>query len=487
MTTLDSTLRRRTEALLPDYLPRCRWFRSKARAIASVSIEAIAPLGDAAESPALAVIRAEYPDGEPERYALPLILVSPDAGNTFPENARIGTVQTPEGEGVLCDAAWDATFRAAFFDLLSGRREAKLEGGLLRGRPVAGGLPAGAGNASKVLGAEQSNTSIRYESGHFAKLYRKLDDGINPEPEVLRFLREHTDYRHVPEFASALEWEQSGASTPVTVALMVDFVAADGDAWEAALKRLAKVFGTADAALPDSFAAWIRLLGTRTGELHAALASRADVPDFAPEPLEETDLDRVRTGVRTQLKDALAILEQRLNELAPEAKRLADTVTRARGRLEALLDFTSDGDLGRKMRTHGDLHLGQILATGDDVRILDFEGEPGRPLTEARRKQSPLRDAAGMLRSFHYAAHTAAREVGRPGDAGRVAEALCEMFLSGYFPAAQPAGRPVDTKTRDAVLDLFVLEKAVYELLYELNNRPDWVEIPLSGLAALAD
>lgn len=484
--SLDPALRARVEALLPEYLPRCRWFRSKTREIASARLEATAPLGQATGFPVLAVVRTEYRDGGSERYALPLTFLPENTGSGFPDGARIGTFAAPGGERILCDASWDAGFRAALFDLLSGAHAGTLDGGTLRGRPVAGGrLPEGRGNASRVLGAEQSNTSARYDSGHFAKIYRKLGDGVNPEPEVLRFLREHTAYRHVPEFASALEWARAGDDAPITVALLVDFVAADGDAWKVALKRLAEVFASGDASLPESFAAWIRLLGKRTGELHDALASRPDVAAFAPEPLTAADLERVRSGIRAQLTEAFEALQRRLDELSPETKLLANGVTRARGRLESLLDFDAKGDLGRKIRAHGDLHLGQILVTGDDVCILDFEGEPGRPLSEARRRQSPLRDAAGMLRSFHYAAHTAARAAGKPGDAPRLADALCDRFLSGYLPAAATAGLPADAGARDSLLRLFVIEKAVYELLYELNNRPDWVEIPLDGLAAL--
>jgi maltose alpha-D-glucosyltransferase/alpha-amylase len=219
-------------------------------------------------------------------------------------------------------------------------------------------------------------------------------------------------------------------------------------------------------------------LGGRVGELHAALAARPEDPDFAREPLAGSDLAAARTGSLGRLADAAGAL-------GPE------TAARLREKLRVA------APVGAKIRVHGDLHLGQVLLAADGPRILDFEGEPGRPLEEARRKASPLKDAAGMLRSFHYAAHSAARALAARGagdvDSGRAeafADALGAAFRDAWFRAVEPARlfppRAGDNAEVLALLNFFILEKALYELEYERNNRPDWVAIPLAGLRALA-
>lgn len=522
---LNGPLRARLERdLLPQWLPQRRWFRSKARKITAVTVEAAIPLRAENSATVFSILQVTFAEGEPERYALPLVLLAPEAAAALPEAAVLTSVDTPEGQRTLCDACWDAGFRAALVAALSGEpgeteakevTEATKKGGTLRGKPASsGGLHADAGKTSKLLYAEHSNTAFICESKNspatFVKLYRRLEAGVHPEPEMLRFLREHTGYRHVPGFLSSLEWipPHGGKEEAFTAVLAQDFVAGQGDAWEYALRALGASGNpdTKDKLLSKELRDWASLLGRRTGELHTALGSRPDIADFAPEPLTEADLEAVRRGARALLADGLAALEKKLPDLPATTAALARTVLAARNRLETLLDQTGRGTDGEtsniKTRTHGDLHLGQILVTGDDVRILDFEGEPGRALAEARVKQSPLRDAAGMLRSFHYAAHAAARAKGAEDTedaevsesaqehalmhAEAAAEGLHAAFVSGYDAALQGTALPTARDHRD-LLALFVLEKAVYELHYELNNRPAWADIPLRGLAALCN
>lgn len=500
--------------LLPTWLPARRWFRSKSRAPAAVVFEAAFPC-DASEpgEAVLAVVRVDFADGDPERYQLPLALLTPDAAGDFPEAARIAAVATPDGERVLVDAGWHAGFRNALRDLLGGARLERPFGGILRGRPVPAGVEVFAAKpapASRPLGGEQSNTSFLGDDA-FVKLYRRLEPGPHPEPEMLRFLREHTDYRGVPAFLSGLEWIRGGDES-FTVALAQEPVFGD-DAWKDLLARLAPVFASADAAVPDDLAERAARLGGRVGALHAALGGPAAArhPDFAPEPVNAADLEAVRDETRALLDRALGSLAARRDALSSHAATLADTLRERRGALEALIDGAGRGagaDAGLALRTHGDLHLGQVLVAdgpdgAPDFRILDFEGEPGRTLAAARAKQSPLRDAAGMIRSLHYAAHVAANDAragaggegGPPPDPARAAaaaDALGAAFLRGYLDAAAGGGfLPAEgdgagaSGVRAALLDVFVLEKAVYELDYELNNRPDWAEIPLQGLVTL--
>jgi trehalose synthase-fused probable maltokinase len=477
--------------ILPGWLLQQRWLRSKSRVMRAVTLDVAVPL-DATAS-VFAMLRIDFAGGAPERYALPLSLLPHDPDADLPEAAVLGSVTTPHGERMLVDACHVGDFRAGLFDLLSGKTDAGGSGGALRGHPASPGLPADTGHDSRVLSAEQSNTSFVYGSGDnavFVKLYRRLEPGVHPEPEMLRFLRERTGFRGVPGFRSSLEWMPDGG-TPATVALAQEFVAGE-NAWEYALANLRPVFARSGAEIPVDFTAWVARLGTCVGTLHAALGSRPDLPEFAPEPLTAADVEAVRARTRALLDEALPSLEKMAGGPPSEVASLAHAVLEGRSHLDSLLN--GDGSAmtaGQKIRTHGDLHLGQILTAGEDVRILDFEGEPGRSLAEARVKQSPLRDTAGMLRSFHYAAHAAARDSGNSPGAGtvaRVAESLCASFLPAYF-SSQGEARviPAEAHDRAGLLHILVLEKAVYELHYELNNRPDWVAIPLAGLAALCE
>jgi maltose alpha-D-glucosyltransferase/alpha-amylase len=503
------------EALLAEWMPTRRWFRSKSKTVAAVRVEARASLGaskggDPDMDPFFCIVRVEFTEGTPERYVLPLVLWDTAAAETFPEAARAGILA---GDGpsdhatrLVCDASWDPRFPIALWELLAGHREARFDtreieggGGGLR---VSAPAPTGLGktpSAARLLGAEQSNTSFAYPPsatgpGCFIKLYRRLEEGVHPEPEMLRFLRDRGDDVHVPRFESSLVWEREG-HTPVTVGMMQDLVAGQGDAWEYTLRNLPHP--------SPVFLEWVAIAGRRVAALHAALASAPDLPDFAPEPLTAADLDRVRSGICALLDQALENLEARRNRgeflsLHRDTQNSVDRVLARPGVRERLADRLAAGSGPEetagalKIRTHGDLHLGQIFVgagtpeTGvpPDLWILDFEGEPGRPLAEARRKQSPMRDVAGMLRSFHYAAHTVLRDsLGRPEEAVALASRLCAVFWNGYAgEASRTRGAAPASGAPQAMLDLFVLEKTVYELYYELNNRPDWMEIPLRGL-----
>lgn len=480
-----------SESTLISYLPRCRWFRSKAVKLDSAIVEAQASFGTGKDSPLLAILKAAFADGSMERYALPLVSLSSRDASLLPETAVLDSASP--GETKFCDASWDARFRQALFEVLSGRGKIPLNGGMLVGKPLVLEEPdLKIENNSRVLNAEQSNTSFVFDSGYFVKLYRRLEAGIHPEPEILRFLREHTDYRRVPRFHSSLEWER-GDGPPVTVALMQEFAASDGNAWEYVLKRLQTMRERSEANIPGDLADWVSLLGRRVAELHAALASRPDVPGFAPEPLRSVDLDATRRGILRQLDSLLAILEKALPGLNPETKRLAAEIMEKQSRLYVMLKNTgSHPTLGSKIRTHGDLHLGQILAAPEDVWITDFEGEPSRTLEENRRKHSPLRDVAGMLRSFHYAVSVAARAVqkteGITSSPIMLALALDNLFMRAYC-GVNPVLKllPSAEEDRESLLNLFSLEKTIYEVMYELNNRPDWVAIPLQDLAALVN
>jgi maltose alpha-D-glucosyltransferase/alpha-amylase len=503
--------------ILPRWLPERRWFRSKARTIQTVSLETTIPLESGA---AFCILRVLFTDRETEYYSLPLALETPEVSAKLPEAARIGPLPSDTATRVLIDACWNAAFRTDLFELLSGKSTHKNEPDLvevLRGHPASSASLHGiSGTVSRVLSAEQSNTAFVYGSGRnavFVKLYRKLEPGLHPEPEMLRFLREHTTFRNVPEFYSALEWTPAGG-TPATAALAQEFLPGGVNAWEYFLDQLTvwtlmvrepRKHSTPE--LSNAFLSLVTRMGQRVGEMHAALGSRDEITGFAPEPLSATDIKATRRETQARLEDSLGRIGETSIEYVDTTMRLQHLVKQRADRLRALLlgeepvdlPATSDGSrpefpperTGKKIRTHGDLHLGQILIEGEDIRILDFEGEPGRTLAEARVKYSPLRDVAGMLRSFHYAAHVAHKNSGGSPSEENIPESqwaeLKTRFLAGYYTAAAGTGLlPESEADRGRLLDLFTLEKALYELQYEWNNRPDWVGIPLHGLVSLA-
>ncbi len=502
--------------VLPQWLPQRRWFRSKTQSIQVVDLEAVFPcqtLGVLGADAVFTVLRVTFSTGAVERYLLPLGLLAPGDTSDLPEAALLGPVETPAGARLLIDACWHAGFRTWLLEVLAGHHEALGSGGALRGYPAFGqtfsGTPLA---ASRVLNAEQSNTALVYGQGPealFVKLYRRLEAGIHAEPEMLRFLSEQTTFRHAPQFISSLEWIDPLGQTYTTV-LAAEFLADATDMWSYVLDGLrAKPQGDDIAGLPAALHATAALIGRRVGEFHRAAASHTDGAAFAPEPFTMADAISARARARASLaegvRDVQALLATPPLHFEHEAHALLDGQARLFERIEAAVHAVGHGSTGFKIRTHGDLHLGQILIhTGSatpEIRILDFEGEPGRPLAAAREKQSPLRDVAGMLRSFHYAAHASVllsenhhEQVPSHAQPDARAAALCASFLDEYFTVLDRVENlegggilPDTTEARRALLDLFVLEKATYELQYECNNRPSWMVIPLRGLLALCE
>ncbi len=316
------------------------------------------------------------------------------------------------------------------------------------------------------MGAEQSNTSVVLDDALVLKVYRRLEAGINPELELLRFLTEH-GFAHIPPLAGWYAYW--GRLMDATLGILQAYVRAEQDGWSFALAALAEA--------PERFVAQARRLGEITGAMHASLASDSSDPAFAPDEPSAEALGLLTATIDEEIAGAFADLPE-LDVLAPIAGRGEDV-------REELRLVSHAGPLGRMIRHHGDYHLGQVLWTGDDWVVIDFEGEPARGLTERRRKRSALRDVAGMLRSFAYAASAAeiARGVAAPPDWETRAR---EEFLAGYLPVVEPLGLlPAGRAQTARLLAVFELEKAVYELRYELDHRPDWLRIPVAGIARL--
>jgi trehalose synthase-fused probable maltokinase len=425
-----------SEHLSPEWIASQRWFRSKQRPITSVTEVDRAPLTDDA---VLAVLEVAYRDGgEPDQYLLPLV----------------GDREPADGDG-----AWRA-FVGAMSDgaVLEGRNgrfvaSSTASMGDLLDRPIDR-------LTERRLGVEQSNTSVVLGDRLILKLYRLLEAGENPDLEVSAFLTD-AGFTDTPAVAGALVHESGGKAA--AAAMLQAFVPSSGDAWSAMLDELAVD--------PDRATRIAAQVGDLTARMHRALASRPGDTAFPARPATPEETAGWRASGERQLAQAVAAVSgdahSRLVQLAPRiTARFADT-------------FGSAGGEAAVSRIHGDYHLGQLLARHDGgFSVIDFEGEPARPLAERREPSSPLRDVAGMLRSLDYAARTA--EAGRHAagfDAGRWLIDTRAALLGGY------GGIGPD---RQGLLDAFELEKACYEVRYEANNRPSWLWLPLAAVERLA-
>jgi trehalose synthase-fused probable maltokinase len=322
--------------------------------------------------------------------------------------------------------------------------------------------------STRVIGSEQSNTSVVFDEELILKVYRRLEAGINPELEVLRFLGER-GFENMPALHGWYAYH--GRPAESTLGILQEFVPDGLDGWELALDELADA--------PDRFLDRLRRLGEVTGTMHTILASDQSDPNFAPEDPSPEALGLLNATVDEEIERAFLDLPHDLEAVEP---------IRARGEevRERLRQRTYTGAAGRIIRTHGDFHLGQTLWSNDDWVILDFEGEPARSLPQRRRKRSPLHDVAGMLRSFAYAATAVDFLRGAEAPPGWEQRARGE-FLGGYLETVDPSIVPPGQEAFEKLLSVFELEKAVYELRYELNMRPDWVPIPVAGILRILE
>jgi maltokinase len=445
---------------LRDFVLAQRWFGSKAAEVAQVSVLEATQVRTAPPLLALAIVEVRFQPGTHELYHLPL------GFRPAEEEWGEGVIGQVEG-WTAYDALADPELARELLGLIREGETLSTETAALEFRTVGGrSVEPGRVDSVRPIGSEQSNSSVVFDDELVLKLYRRLDAGVNPELEVLRFLTE----REFPAIASLEGWAaRTGQLLDATLGILQEFVPGDCDGWELALGTLRD---GGEAFLPRA-----RRLGEITGALHTALGSDPHDQSFCPE--EQTD-ETVALLVATIDED----IEQAFLSL-PDDPALEPIAGRAEEVRERLLMIGQVGPVGRLIRHHGDYHLGQVLWTGDDWVVLDFEGEPARPLAERRRKRSPLRDVAGMLRSFAYVASAAEIELGAPPPTEWETRVRGE-FLEGYLGEVDLALLP-PAEARERVLALFELEKAVYELRYELGHRPDWVAIPISAIVRLLE
>jgi predicted trehalose synthase len=449
------------ETALHDWVIAQRWFGSKTREVTQIDVAEAIPLRTESPLLVLALIEARFGEGTHETYQLALGL----------RPAREGwsdRVILESGGWTVYDALADPAHGRELLHRIRQGDDVPLEEGTLRFR-WAEPTPQGTAGTVDVrpVGVEQSNSSVVFGEALILKAFRRVEPGVNPELELLRFLSE----REFPHIAPLAGWyEIEGRLIDATLGILQEYLAGARDGWELALEEI-----EAD---PPGLLDRLRTLGEVTGEMHTALGSESDDPAFSPDEPSVESLALLTADIDEQI--------ERLFVELPEQEDLAPILGRGQDVREKLQMLSHIGAGGRVIRTHGDFHLGQTMLTDRGWVILDFEGEPARPLPERRLKRSPLRDVAGMLRSFSYAAAGVRILRGTtPPEAWE--ENARAAFLSGYRERVDAALLPPGQQAAEQLLAVFELEKAVYELRYELNNRPDWVSIPVAGIVRLLD
>ena len=446
------------EERLHEWVLEQRWFASKAREVAHLGVLEAVTLRDESPALVLALVEARFHTGTHELYQVPLGLRPAGAGWTE------GAIAEVQGWTVY-DALADGAHGHELVRRIRAAGEVAAHDGILRFRSTDGAAAGSDGTVEvRPVGVEQSNSSVVFGDELILKVFRRLEPGVNPELELLRFLSER-DFAHIAPLAGWYEY--AGRLVYATLATLQEYLGGAREGWALCLDDL------------DGFVARARDLGVVTGRLHTCLGSDAGNPDFAPEEPSSENLSLLTATVDEEIERMFVELDADDPSLGLLAGRGQDV----RERLQALSHI---GTGGRLIRTHGDFHLGQTMLTERGWVILDFEGEPARSLPERRRKRSPLRDVAGMLRSFAYAASAAELQRGARAPEGWE-QRTREAFLGGYFESIDSALLPAGQDAIGKLLSVFELEKAVYELRYELNNRPDWVGIPVAGILRLLE
>jgi maltose alpha-D-glucosyltransferase/alpha-amylase len=532
---LNGDSRAALERILTGYLPHCRWFRSKARWIKSTTIADTIALPNFEGDACILLVNVDFTDGESEIYVLPIALALGDHAKEISERSPdLVIAQVSHGSngnvspGVLHDASGEPAVALALLDSMDRRRRFKSRTGEIQTTPTSRYRELRGAREEpcepRVLRGEQSNTSIAFGNHVILKLFRRLDPGVNPDLEVGRFLTEHA-FAHSAPVAGSIEYT-AGRAAPRTLGILQGFVPNHGDTWEFTLHELGLYFERVAAepnekpvlppgdlvdliALdgPDKqnlerlgpYLEAASLIGRRVAELHLALISDTHDPEFAPEPYTNLYQRSAYQSMRNLQGAVMRQLDARLAALPKDVRRLAERLPGYQARItDCFQAFLKRRVTAVRMRTHGDLHLGQILNAGKDFFIIDCEGEPALSLPERRRKRSALRDVAGMLRSFSYVVFAAraaqiergpmtATDMERMAAWARLWQTWSSWaFLKGYTAGAGNA--PFMPKSPDemrVLLNAFQMEKAVYELGYELNNRPDWLRVPLAGIEQL--
>jgi maltose alpha-D-glucosyltransferase / alpha-amylase len=522
-------LERLESYVLLRYFLKVRWFGGKGRAVESIRIIKYARIPLQEESAVIFLIELHYDSGLPETYQLPVAFgkgeFASKTSETCPQ-AILARLKVGEEEGVLYDAIYGLELQQTLLSKMAGQQRITLKNSVVDfygNKVLKKHVQEHDKIIPKVLSAEQSNTSIIYDNKFFLKLFRKVDRSINPDMEIMQFLTEHTTFKHVPAFIGAVEWKYENEG--MVLAMMQEMIESNSDAWTYMLDRLddfnERILSQQNAeTLPDlkgtiiepvayediptgikellegPVAERAHLLGIRTGEMHLALASGVNFPNFKPEEYSLHYQRSLFAGLQSLVRGTFQSQSRNLKKLPDAVRHEAEEVLAMKEEILSVFKNIYKRKIDVvKIRIHGDFHLGQVLFTGKDFVITDFEGEPARSYSERRLKRSPLRDVAGMIRSFHYAAYGGLfldNQI-RDEDISKLIPYAEQWYhyMSGFFMKAYletvkgSAFIPKSKEDMNTLMTTFLLEKAIYELNYELNNRPNWVIIPLRGIKSL--
>jgi maltose alpha-D-glucosyltransferase/alpha-amylase len=495
-------LKRLEREVLPAYVPTRRWYGGKERVLRELKIVQNVPIGPDSSAARLLVAEVSFTDGLPESYLLPVAFSDENTTARLLSEAPQAIIARLDGQQSLCDALHLPEPRAALLRLIAGEPGASGRTRLVGAKHVAfdaATLDRALAN-SRLLSVDQSNTSIAFGEVWLLKILRKFERGPHPDAEITRFLSEDVGLGCVPSYAGGLTLVDRAGDA--AIGLLFSFVVNQGDGWTYTLDALARYFDRvleARREIDDTAATELigavyreraRQLGQRTAEMHRALASMEERPEIAPEPFSTLYQRSLYQGMRGAAGHVLRQLRRHLPHLPEDARADAASLLASHAPLlkvfARLLHHRIDVS---RIRIHGDFHLAQVLNTGKDFVIIDFEGEPRQPLSERRLKRSALRDVAGMLRSFDYAAATALRNE-RADDVQRLipwsrawTTTTREAYLTAYLEAASGAAfLPASAEDTQVLLEAYQLDKALYEVAYDLSYRPSWVATPLRAV-----
>jgi len=522
------------EAVLSTHIQNARWFGGKGRLIKQAALTEVFPVSNEKIQGFIIFVQIDYIKEDSETYVLPLALTETTEAAEILENSPWAaicwiTFKMKNATYLLHDGLASNRFCLLLLKMIERHHRVKAKKGAVAGHATPAfalfkkKLPGPL--STKIIDSEQSNTSVIYGEHFILKMFRRMSEGINPDFEISGFLTEKK-FPHTPQLGGAITFHPE-KSEPSTLGILHAYVANQGDAWQYTLRHLNIFFDSALAGkerflhfasmgtkpqirlsdelpveaveLIGPFTESVRLMGVRTAQMHRTLASASKGSHFEPEPFSKLYQRSLFQSLRTlgiKTFDLFRRNQDKLPEqIREDARILLQNEQNFYNRFKPLLDRKIST---LRIRIHGDYHLGQLIFTGKDFQIIDFEGEPARPVSERRIKRSALRDVAGMLRSFHYAAEWALFNLKRTGIRDNVRDSFLKacalhwydwirlIFLKAYRAEAKEGSfLPQDQEEFILLLDIYLLDKAIYELAYELNNRPQWVSVPLNGLLAL--
>ena len=517
--------------ILPQYYNTSRWFGGKARNIMRISIVDTIPVAGMTRAKLL-ITEVRYSSGENDLYQLPLCFAPlssiSDSDDNFCKRV-IARVVIGDEEGYLCDATFDSRFLNQLYSIVTGKESWEGKAGLVSGLKSSkldaiNESMTGQEPEPFLMGVEQTNTSIRFHNDLCLKLYRRIEIGVSPEVEMCSALSDQTTFTNLPAYLGSLNYDQSRTSS-YSLGILQNYVQNEGDAWQLTLGHVQRYYDDlrvkikAGIALPALSALSgdpvqlpeimheliggvylniIEKLAERTAEMHLSLASLDSDPAFAPEAFTTLYQRSIYQAMCEQVKRAVILIRELMPKLPVEQQELATLFVQKQKQILQQFDPVRLEKIDAlKIRIHGDYHLGQVLFTGKDFVIIDFEGEPSRPLSERKIKRSVFRDISGMLRSFDYAAYNVLQShsiihpeerAGLEPWADRWSFYVGQHFIDSYFEKTRGSDIvPADPKQREHLLRGYLMNKAIYELNYELNNRPEWASIPLRGILKILE